>query len=68
MRITKHASTRMRERGITEQAVRTAIIYGNHLPNRNDPTKTTVVDNKNKIYVVLASDKKTVITVFTKER
>ena len=67
MRITRHASERMRERNITTAMVNTAIQFGKHMVNKHDSSKITVVDNALNIYVVM--DKSgNVITVFTKER
>ena len=63
-RVSKHASVRMQERGLTHQDVNTAITYGNKLVNKWDSNKVTIVDNKTRVTVVMDKAMTVVITLF----
>ena len=68
MRITKHAQARIQERAIPTEELVHCITHGVRLVNRNDPSKTTIVDNKINLYIVTDKAETTVITVFRKEK
>ena len=70
MRITKHASIRMQERGLKEADIQMILSYGKCLVNKHDASKNTWVLNgkRTDYYVVCNSDNTVVITLWVKER
>ncbi len=66
MRITKHAKSRLTQRGGTLDQIINTITNGVKMVNRTDSTKFTFIDNSTGMYVVTNSEVTVVITVFWK--
>lgn len=66
MRITKHAKSRLTQRGGTLDQIINTVTNGVKMVNRTDSTKFTFIDNSTGMYVVTNSEVTVVITVFWK--
>ena len=64
MRITKHASLRMKERNITVPMIREVIGKGIRMVNKTDSSKFTFKHKQEQLYVVTDQQMTTLITVF----
>ena len=64
MRITKHASLRMKERNITVSMIREVIGKGIRMVNKTDISKFTFKHRTEQLYAVTDKDMTTLITVF----
>ena len=62
--ITKHGLQQMASRSITREEVVAAVSNGHVMINRNDSNKRTIIDNKQRLYVVTNDRCDIVITTF----